>query len=152
MDETYYRELIELNEVIKGVQISERYLKRRSPKKTSPQTPAKSPDMTKFAEQSLVVFCCLTCFCLIAEAIDCRKFVFAPRCRGVSAKRSAKLNNEELRELGEMEESWGADWPARSSVSDDVIADSTTFDSRRKAILQKLLEKFNDYNLHDDEN
>ncbi|GIY54899.1 hypothetical protein CEXT_255191 [Caerostris extrusa] len=42
-----------------------------------------------------------------------RKFVFAPRCRGVSAKRSAKLNNDELRELGDMDDGL-VDWPRSS--------------------------------------
>ncbi|GFT54890.1 hypothetical protein TNCV_4888481 [Trichonephila clavipes] len=75
------------------------------------------------------------------------KFVFAPRCRGVSAKRSAKLNDEELRELNDLEETW-MDWP-KSTV--DELTDSF-LDSRRKSILQKLFEKFNDYNLREEDN
>ncbi|GIY06590.1 hypothetical protein CDAR_584691 [Caerostris darwini] len=76
-----------------------------------------------------------------------RKFVFAPRCRGVSAKRSAKLNNDELRELGDMDDAL-VDWP-RSSP--DEVQD-VGFDTRKKMMLQKLLEKFNDYSLREEDN
>ncbi|GFT84181.1 hypothetical protein NPIL_548301 [Nephila pilipes] len=76
-----------------------------------------------------------------------RKFVFAPRCRGVSAKRSAKLNNEELRELNDLEETW-MDWPKSTA---DELPDSS-FETRRKSILQKLFEKFNDYSLREEDN
>ncbi|XP_067126896.1 protein snet-1-like [Centruroides vittatus] len=38
--------------------------------------------------------CLLLCYVVTVHALDCRKFVFAPLCRGISAKRSLPYPRE----------------------------------------------------------
>ncbi|KFM68232.1 hypothetical protein X975_13357, partial [Stegodyphus mimosarum] len=71
-------------------------------------------------------------------------------CRGVSAKRSSNVNKEELRDLGDLDDTW-MDWP-RSSPEE--FSDSSLGNRRgSNRILRELLEKFHDYaSLRDEDN
>ncbi|XP_054709566.1 elevenin-Vc1-like [Uloborus diversus] len=94
--------------------------------------------------QILILFCCICCLCLVADAIDCRKFVFAPLCRGVSAKRSSsKINKDELKDLSDMDASM--DWPPSAQE------ESRRNRMRSNQLLQEILEKVHDYNNARDE-